>query len=456
MLHVASPQNSFFMKLRYILSVAAIATTSIANAQLPAWIHDTVSMAVQPSGTTFANDVYYHLGTGTSKIESNSNWHLAFSMGPIEGAYAIHANHATSAGVSVYNLNKQATGNFGNNLVADTVGKKSTPLYNSITTYETGAFNQNANPSSMFDFGWGKYDGSGPTATHYIKGDSIYLVTTPNGHYQVWIEEFKTTQPTSWKFHTRPIDGSGTTTTQTIATANYTNKLFAYYDIASNTVLDREPGNNTWDFAFTRYMDDVMPGMKYAYTGILSNHNIGIAKLHKIDGDTAQYRNYPLDSTINMIGRNWKSNGAPMGTTYALDTFTYFILSTDTNIYAMEVIHATTGAGGAKIGIRKRIVQAKPVAPNSVNDVNGVGNELNVFPNPASSNVTMLLNMKAAAKANIAIVDLTGKVIMQTQQQLTNGLNALQADVSSYPAGTYVLMIQAGDWKVARKVAIQR
>jgi hypothetical protein len=439
------------MKLRYILSAAAIAVTNVANAQLPAWVHDTISMATPPAGTTFANDVYYHLGTGTSKIEANNNWHLAFSVGKLNMAFAVHANHATTAGVNVYSLHMPATGNFGNNLVADTVGKLTNPQFNSLQTWEVGAFNQNANPVGLPDYGWGKYN----TSSHNIVGDSIYLVTTPAGHYQVWIEEFVVNGPNSWKFHSKKIDGTGTVNTQTISTATYSNRLFVYYDIVNNTVLDREPDNTTWDFACTRYMDDFAPGVKYGYTGILSNHNIGIAKLHKIDADTAAYHAYPLDSAINMIGRDWKSNGAPMGTAYALDTITYFIQSTDTNIYAMEIIHATTGAGGAKIGFRKRIVQAKPV-PNSVNDINGIGNEMNVFPNPASNNITILLTMKAAVKANIAIVDVTGKLVMQTQQQLNNGLNALQTDVSSYPAGTYVLMIQAGDWKVTRKVAIQR
>ncbi len=460
-------------KLHYLLTAGGLMLAAGTHAQVGVWSQDTVllSAAAGTSGTAaaFNTDVFYHFGKGETKRQPNNDWHIAFGMGASDG-YSVIANHG-SAGVTVYSLNLSAAAKFGTDLIADTVGKKSVKLYNSIEHWAQGAFNQNANPSLYMGnhFGWGAYDflANPGTGEHNIKGDSIFLVTTSTGHYQVWIERFRTAGPADkqgWEFHIADIDGSNRKD-DTIYLSGYTDKLFAYYNLGSKEELDREPVNEDWDIVFTKYMDEAMPGMLYPYTAILNNHKLFVAELRDIDADTAEYHDYALDSVINSIGRDWKTSNMNDGK-YVLDTVTYFVKSRDNNIYQLEITYSTTAAGpagvpeeGAKIGFRKRLsVEAteEPEPGNSVAGINAAVESFNVFPNPAQSKVNILIDVKERTEnARISIMDLSGRTVLSSVQTLNAGLNALGADVNNYPAGVYLVTVNGNGWTAQEKIVVQ-
>jgi hypothetical protein len=439
------------MKLKSLLVAALSVTAFGANAQHTNWIADTITMA-NNGGTTFANDVFYRMDyNGARKTEPNDNWHIAF-VGGAGGRSAAVLGNGAGAGVNVYVLSVAANAKFGTDLTADTVGKKSTPLYNDITTWQVGAFN--ANGAGHPDYGWGVYD----ALTHNLSGNKVYLVTTPGGDYQVWIEEqIANVGPAmGWKFHVADIDGSNRKDEQIlIQSGGYANKLFAYYNIETKTVLDREPDNHQWDLLFTRYMDEAAPGMMYPYTGILNNTEVIITELRDIDADTANFHDdYLLDDEANIVGRDWKQNGAPVGTDYLLNKVCWFIQSRNNSIYEMEITYATTGAGGAKIGFRKRLaVWNNP--PLSVNNVATTNNKLNIYPNPATNATNLLITAEKAGNVQVLITDVTGKVVKHNQVNLNAGLNALKVNTNELSNGMYIVTVANGNWKIAEKLSVQ-
>ena len=64
-----------------------------------------------------------------------------------------------------------------------------------------------------------------------------------------------------------------------------------------------------------------------------------------------------------------------------------------------------------------------------------------IYPNPAKEKVNIVVSSFAERKANFIITDLTGKVVLQQNQQIMNGENNIQLNVNNLTAGTYLLKV---------------
>src|SRR6187549_2459217 len=112
------------MKLRSLLSAGLITLSTVSFAQT--WTSDSVAM-----GVGYANDVFYQLKNGATKLQPGNDWHLAFQMsvyGEPNFNASIRANHVKK-GMEVYVLSNSATpAKFANITAADTVGKTDAAL----------------------------------------------------------------------------------------------------------------------------------------------------------------------------------------------------------------------------------------------------------------------------------------------------------------------------------------
>ncbi|MBN1185321.1 MAG: T9SS type A sorting domain-containing protein [Bacteroidales bacterium] len=63
------------------------------------------------------------------------------------------------------------------------------------------------------------------------------------------------------------------------------------------------------------------------------------------------------------------------------------------------------------------------------------------FPNPASDQVSLIIEMEEAQRTRICLTNITGKVIMEDSYTLDAGLNHMQIDISPYASGVYNLFI---------------
>jgi len=169
--------------------------------------------------------------------------------------------------------------NFGKAQFFDTTGISTWPmLTNSYETWLQGAFDANRNISDPTDFGWGHYD----QLTHFIMGDSIYIIKTVAGNYKaISIDQLASGVYT---VSYSDLDGSNYTT-KTFDRTSYDLKNFFYYSLDQDAVKDFEPASIGWDLVFSKYLT-VFPGFgHYPVSGVLSNIGVEVSQVEFNSGN---------------------------------------------------------------------------------------------------------------------------------------------------------------------------
>lgn len=453
------------MKIRSLLAAGLVFGALQSNAQ--AWIDDSVSMGAQstpPAGPAYFNDVHYSLKNGQQLSGANTNWHLAFQTTP-QGPYgnvSVFANHV-QARVRVFPAHVAASTSFTSFNPADTstIATNANEVFNTDTSWNFGAFNRMANPANPFDYSWGMYDMS----THEVVGDSLYLLKVGNAFYKFWIQTYVSTPSDSvqWKFRIAKLDGTADTTIRIYRVGGgFADRMFAYYNVNTQTVLDRELPRTNWDILFTRYKEYIpgAPGSPfYNVTGVLSNFDVTVAEINNLPPDTAVLDtiNMTFARSMKEIGSDWKTFNNTTMTWTLKDSLSYFIKTKNTNEYYQLQF---TGFGGSATGMiyfKKRKVGDIPSPTNVINST--AAQAVNAFflaPNPAADNAGIVIDTKEnIGFSRILVTDLTGRVVYQTAVSLQQGMNAYNLNVSNLPSGTYLVSVSNGSWKVAEKLMVQ-
>lgn len=89
-----------------------------------------------------------------------------------------------------------------------------------------------------------------------------------------------------------------------------------------------------------------------------------------------------------------------------------------------------------------------------VNEIEGLS-QLNVFPNPANTEVTLSFNLDRAAQANIYVQDVTGKLVMTKNVKAGVDGNRLTLDVSALAPGMYEMVLEVEGARTARKIVVE-
>lgn len=444
------------MNLKITLFTVAAAIGLQANAQT--WVADSVEM-----GASYGNDVFYSVVSGNDAQQPANNWDIAFQTTkfgePMFNA-SIRANH-NKRDVQVYSLHKVASTSFGQLTSADTMVTYGNQLLNQDTSWGTGAFTTNR-ATGLFDYGWGTYD----VNTHNLTGDSLYLVKAGGVFYQLWIQKYVSVGNVGYTFRVALWDGTNDKTDSIKRVAPYTDRLFAYYNLATGTFIDREPARKDWQIMFTQYLKDRVFGQnpsKYQnYVGVLSNLKVKVAAVTGVDPTTITSTNYqthtPSASAYsNTIGDNWKRfDGGSFTWNIAPDTS--YIIIPDTANGKQEYYHLRftrfDGTATGKIVFETRLLATVPLG---VNNVTGEAKaHFSIYPNPAQNEVNIMIDAKEAQPNSVMLVaDMTGKTIVNQTVALKAGVNAYSINMAAYPAGTYIVTIGNSSWKVTEKVAVQ-
>jgi hypothetical protein len=415
---------------RFFYPILLLFVTVSASAQ---WMADSVLM-----GPSSGNDVYYSLKNGTIKTENNKNWHLAFSMSPADSA-GIWANHnAGNSFVKVYNIHKTFA-DWASVTIADTAGAQ--PCYNMDKGWHQGALNDLPRPS-VFSFGWGTYN----MTTHNVTGDSMFIIQADSQFYKVYIHSLASI-PMDYIISVENLNG-GTAVMDTISKGTtYTNRNFAFYNLATMSDLDREPDNTSWDLLFNRYNTLATQGgitIPYSVVGALSNKmvkSVAVGAVH-VDTTFANYGTYispwPANSNvISNVGYEWKlpPAGPPPATWVIPDSLSYLIQDRTGNLYQLQFT-GYSGTGSGRIYLRKRMV-----VPTLVNDVQSAISRYEVFPNPAQGNIYLTVDSKENTAAKLQLISISGQVVYQSVVNLQSGINSLNLSTAQFANGAYVLCL---------------
>lgn len=411
-----------------ILFLASIATNLFAQSTTTS---DSLSMTI---GT--AVDVYYNLQTGKKDTVSNRNWHLAFAVRnaqpPTRTMQAATVLINEGRGVSLYETNKTLAD--WNNF--DTTGWNTwKPAYNSDSSWDVGAFNKNRDTAQSFDYGWGMYN----MTSRDVSGSKIYLIAvdnaqnpfgTPTNFRKICIQ--KIVYDTQWVFTISKLDGTDSNTV-TINKKDFTGKLFAYYNMNANIVIDREPiPANQWNLLFTRYKALVTLGpttIMYPVMGVLQNMNTMAYKLTGSTAFTANYDTMKFIRKIRTIDWDWKVITTSPGEWPIVDTTVYFTKNAN-QINKIKFTRYYAASDRQVIVFNKTKYDALAVNEAIKNKL-----QVSVYPNPATENLFVELDSKIKT-VQINISDLSGKSIINTKLSNQNNI-----DISGLQLGMYMLTV---------------
>lgn len=84
-----------------------------------------------------------------------------------------------------------------------------------------------------------------------------------------------------------------------------------------------------------------------------------------------------------------------------------------------------------------------------------VSNSMNVYPNPATQQVSVELNLEHSQEVTLSLVNLPGQTVYASVQNAASGASVLQINTASLPRGVYLLEVKTDSGMRVRKVELQ-
>lgn len=421
--------------MKKLISTALIISTILLNLKAQP-ISDSTSMQA-----SYTNQVFYSLDNGEISNVDNNNWSIAFSVsGTGAAGSAILLNEATST-LWAYPDDKNQWSSF------DTSNFNSWKrLLNTDTTWTNGAFNLYRGAAGTFDMGWGILN---PSNNFWTFGDSLYLIKLSDDSYRkLWIVSLKSGL---WEFKYANVDGSNEQVI-TFNKSTYPNRNFVYFDMINNQLIDREPNNNSWDLTFVKHTDFVSPpGTYVSVSSVFNNKNVWSAKAHEANYAAALISTTPqtaFNQRIDNIGREWKKFSSATGWV-VYDSIAYFVYDNDSTQFYRIIFTGFGGLGNGKTYFTKELLTNV-----GINDIENKTN-FSIYPNPATNNLTLLLNHNKTEILTIEIYNIAGKVVQQKQLTTTAGVQQYNFNISDLSSGFYVLSIHSDNFKLTQKFVKQ-
>ena len=81
-------------------------------------------------------------------------------------------------------------------------------------------------------------------------------------------------------------------------------------------------------------------------------------------------------------------------------------------------------------------------------------NGFSVYPNPANDIVHLRLNNQQATNGQLTIYDLSGRLVLTENLEMTAGLQEVTVSVSELSEGTYIVRLNTGESTQTGKIII--
>jgi hypothetical protein len=413
------------MKKGLLLSFLTLA--GFSNAQL---VSDSVTM-----GATYANNIWYSLQNdeqGTAQAANNWDLGFATSINPSNPlAASIIFNNKIGAIYAIPGTN-------GTDLAtADTTGISTwTTLYNSELTWSEGALN--AASTGGTDYGWGNYDAVNHTG---IVANRVFAVKYSDGSCKLFTVSLSFMN-SEYTVDYSNADHSGTGSA-TVSITPYATKNFIYYPLGG-VVIDREPASTTWDLLFTQYAAN--NGAPYPYnmvTGVLQNVGVEVAEVHPVNNPETNlsYETATYSEDINTIGYDWKTYA---GSYTIEDSLVYFVKDVAGDYWRLIM----TGFSGSSLG--KTVFKKEKVATLNVSENHQLIS--GIFPNPASNNVTVMIDSKSTAF--VKVLNTTGQVVFENTVNST-ALEAMNISTMDFVNGIYLVQVSNENSTTTQRLVVQ-
>jgi len=377
------------------------------------------------TGPGYENQIWYDLENGEVESAPLNNWDLAFEISGFTAS--IRAN--LQKGLIVFQ--SPYTASEWDNLDTTGMGANWTRLKNDPSDWSRGAFN--LHPTSDFDLGWGIYN----PVTHTIAGDSLYVISLPNGTYKKL--RLDALAGGTYYFTYSDLDGNSEVSAE-LDKDNFAGKNFGYFSLESGESIDREPLSEEWDITFTKYTAD-LEGLSYPVSGVLHNYEVDVADVsNSSENDPWEIGFSP---EIDAIGYDWKSFDFSTG--WELDTDrSFFIRTLEGDVFELVF----TGFEGTSTGLYEFGISAF----SSLNTSEARHAEMKLYPNPiASGQVTLTGDFSFGDR--LELFDMRGKLIREMNIQ---NRNTETFSIDELEAGTYLIRVISSDQITTEKLIVTK
>jgi hypothetical protein len=417
------------MKKYLLFTSLLFAGSQFTNAQS---VSETVGI-----GAGYANETWYSLENGDQGTKAAADWDLTFDLSGFGTSIRINSGN----GILLY---PYPNGDISDWATADTTGLFNwTAVYNSEKTWFNGALDQNINPNDSFDVGWGIYNMN----THIISGDSIFIIKLMDDSYRkLRIDNMANG---AFNFTYANIDGTNEIGAS-IVKADYTDKLFGYYSIQNESAVDHEPVTiENWDLFFGKYTGFIPT--PYNLTGIIAGPNTEVVQIDGVS-DVANYNDWSTETftnDISTIGTDWKEFQFSTMSYSIADDVVYFVKTQTGDIW--KVI--PTGFSGNTDGnfeFTKEKLSALSIDENGIQK-----SEVVVYPNPATNNVSLILNNMNSNATTVQIMNMEGQIMYEQVFVGDSNFDVKNVPVHSFRSGVYIVNVNSGSQQFNQKLIIK-
>jgi hypothetical protein len=202
-------------------------------------------------------------------------------------------------------------------------------------------------------------------------------------------------------------------------------------------------------------VDEYVPGQTYTIR-------------YSIDANAGSPSKFGLQSVILTDSDDANAGtfgSAPAGTRVAsIDSRSYFEHATGSNentfeiewtapedevgqvtIFASGVAANGNGTNGGDNGAASTLTLTQSPDVSSVGGPTPLPMEVNVFPNPVKNNINLRLESQVTGTYVMEVLNLQGKNMWRTQEQLFPGENNFSENFSDFPSGTYLIKVSDGE-----------
>jgi len=388
-------------------------------------------------GASYANMVYYKLGTQTETTFPANSWDMAFLR---ISNYNFDLRTNDHNGIEVF----EASNNIADWATIDLANEGTwTQLRNSYTQWGDGALGKGS-----ATYGWGEYN----SATHHVSGSVIFVLKYSNGDYVKFINE---DYYGGYTFKYAKWDATNSVwladQTVVIPNTNNSNNTYNYFSFQNDVEVVAEPATTGWDFVFTKYAKDYYGDgtVYYPVTGVLHNSTVQVAEnINETDTDPLPaISSLTFSDEINTIGDDWKHYNSG----YTVDNETrFYVKYADDTIYRMWFTSFTGGSTGDLTFQFENVTTALDIEDVSTNFSFGM------YPNPSlDKQITIVYDTSNTSENEIEIYNINGQQVYNKQLTNANGFYNQTLNLNHLANGMYLVKIRSGNNSITKKLILK-
>lgn len=395
-----------------------------------------------------AKEFFYGLDQGFVAEANNDGWHLSFKTGFIAGTIRANKN------VNVFEATKLAIEDFGTPIeeadLADETKFKA--VVNENWDWKLGAFNIGGQPEEAANFGWGEYfQGDG------IYGFKLYVLEILNNGAKTY-KQFAINSMSGGAYNISMANLDGTDSKDMdINKSEFDGKMFGYFNLLTEEVIDAQPAENAWDIYIGTYKELLNAGpagmVPYSVVGFLTNENIRVAEQDNSLSSYPAAEDYSFEN--NAIGHDWKSLNSDFSG-YDMDPISYFVQRTFVNgdgetvgdgpVYKIDFVSYE----GFQEDIVEFEINALSTSVEASQDAS-----LALYPNVTSSNSSITLVYDLSGNHNAGIYNSFGEKVLDLDLIGNGRLTEKSINLPNLSVGVYFVQLNNNSVNQALKFIVK-